>query len=108
MSNVWVNQKVKSNKRKYRQRKKKSSSVVHNQVNTTQKSAQQHNVVSLLETFATIAKKVDLVNLRNQITEINQICEQVNGIMQHLGQMNRPPQPPYNALPTMRGNRTHR
>lgn len=112
-SKVWVNEEFVGQKRRIKRVKKKRYSVPREKVTAveetkevpykskstkaTRASHQSTNLLNegnpnLLDTLgrlSTMAQKLDLVKIRNQLTEINQIVDQVNGVIQGFQQHNR-------------------
>jgi|GEM_PF-5203848 len=98
---VWVNQEIRKKKRM------KARGISGNRVKKEQGSSQQPkgkevsnhqtvgtnqatNIPSFLDTLSQLTKSVDLVKLKNQISDLNQVFEQVNGMIQNINQLNRP------------------
>lgn len=99
-SKVWVNQEfVDQRKRKKRNKKvryyvsreqAKVAKEAPNTINKATKASHEYkkqitegnpNLLDTLGRLSTMAQQLDLVKIRNQLTEINQIVEQVNGVI---------------------------
>lgn len=98
-SKVWTNQGVNPNLRTIKKRKKKQhvgseSSHTVDPI-SEQKKMDTLNVPqrapSFLETLSQITQSIDLLKIKEQMTEINKIFEQVNGFMSQINQLQGPP-----------------
>lgn len=102
-SKVWVNQEFVDQKRRIKKNKKERYSVSREKVkaaketpNKSKATKVSHEPINqgtpnLLETLgklSTMAQNMDLAKIRNQLTEINQIVDQVNGVIQGFQQQN--------------------
>ncbi|WP_025028303.1 hypothetical protein [Caldalkalibacillus mannanilyticus] len=122
-SKVWINQNVKKKNSSSRNQKRSRNSRKEQEININQPKAkqvvssqavgaqtQQANIPSLLDSISQITKNIDLVKLRNHISDLNQVFEQVNGMIQQINQFKKPlsptqapsyryPQQPINVMP---------
>jgi hypothetical protein len=117
-SKVWINQGIQSRSEE-RNRKRKTEKRVHDkkhaakQISSEGRARMQSNsspstpaaTPSLLEAITTMAQSVDLVKLRSQITELNQIFDQVNGVIEKWNHIQRPPRkdPQREGTPSPKG-----
>jgi hypothetical protein len=106
-SKVWINRDVHSKQKIGRKKNTKKTSRRNTseveQINTNKAkvgtSVQGNhkagsNNLSFLENLTKLTQELDLVKLKGQISELNQVFEQVNGVINQISQFQRPPQIP--------------